>query len=520
VGWFLFFVMAAAGVGLFVFLKKKRPKETRENQKRNGKRLTNKQCIGDARLADFDEIAERGFLSELGSGLFLGLALEDAEKEFKPVVYSGDRHALTIAPNRSGKLTTVIAQTLLTYRGSVVVTDIKGELAAITARRRREMGHEVVILNPFGVLQKDLEARGFARSARFNPLATLDPKDPLYSTDVKEIAHALVMASGGDSHWTDSARALIEARILFLVESCPMEQRTLRNVREFLGLRDAAFLEEVTRMRKEGGFAVQNKIAKFMGTTNEILSVCSTADTQTQFLDDPAILDSMEVSDFDFAAMKDKPTTVYLVLPLRAVEAQARWLRLVLSSALGRIMTDEPGERVLFLMDEFAQLGHLGVIERSMAAAAGLGVQLWPFVQDIHQLKDLYGTRWQSFLANAGFVQFFTPSDIETAKYISEWIGNHAVRLTSDSKSFGTNGNSSSTSSYTSVPFLSPQEILGMNHYLQMIFANGLQYPIQVGRLGYWDEKHIFSKGDSVPYDENPYHKKKGGGLPEGLTTS
>ena len=45
----------------------------------------------------------------------------------------------------------------------------------------------------------------------------------------------------------------------------------------------------------------------------------------------------------------------------------------------------------LFLLDEFAALGRLEAVERAMGLMAGYGLQLWPILQDMSQLKDLYG---------------------------------------------------------------------------------------------------------------------------------
>lgn len=451
-----------------------------------------KNIFGGGRFAEDGEASKHGFCHDIGAGLFLGF------HHGKPLVYHGDQHGITIAPPRTGKLTTVIAQTLMTHHGSKVVIDIKGELSAVTARRQMELGHKVFILNPLGIVQNDLTERGFPKSACYNPLAFLDPESSMYLTDVRDIGAALIINNGGDSHWTDSARALIEARIMYLVECCPMEERTLRNVRAFLGWREDTLLEEITLMRQKGGFGVQNRIAKFMESTNEIKGIQSTADTQTQFLDDLLILDSLETSDFDFADLKRGPVVVYLVLPLRSLAAQARWLRLLLSSALGRLLTDEPGGRVLFLMDEFAQLGHLEIIEKTMCASAGLGVQLWPFLQSTDQLQDLYGKRWRGFLSTAGFAQFFRPGDLETAELISDWAG----PKTAFNPSVGKDGEDGG-GGYVGVPFYSAHHALGMAKNEQIIFAQGLQFPIMANRYPYWE---VFKGWNPKPYDKNPYH--------------
>src|ERR1700680_2661568 len=64
--------------------------------------------------------------------------------------YTDNRHLATVGATRSGKGATVIVQALLEIPHSVIVLDPKAQTAAITARRRREIG-EVFALNPFGL---------------------------------------------------------------------------------------------------------------------------------------------------------------------------------------------------------------------------------------------------------------------------------------------------------------------------------------------------------------------------------
>src|ERR1700722_5981043 len=81
--------------------------------------------------------------------------------------YAGEGHLLTVAPTRSGKGVSAVIPALLTFQGSLVVTDLKGENYAVTARARRGMGQRVLALDPFGVAARE--------SASFNPLDRIDP---------------------------------------------------------------------------------------------------------------------------------------------------------------------------------------------------------------------------------------------------------------------------------------------------------------------------------------------------------
>ncbi len=89
-----------------------------------------------------------------------------------------------------------------------------------------------------------------------------------------------------------------------------------------------------------------------------------------------------------------------------------------------KLVTDRP---VLYLLDEFAALGHLSSVERAFGLMAGYGVQLWPILQDIHQLKSIYGQKAGTFLSNAGVLQVFGVNDNESANLVSHLLGHSTV---------------------------------------------------------------------------------------------
>ena len=65
--------------------------------------------------------------------------------------YAGDGHLLTVVPTGAGKGRSAAIPALLKYPGSTLTIDLKGEAYHITARRRRQMGHRVVVFDPFRI---------------------------------------------------------------------------------------------------------------------------------------------------------------------------------------------------------------------------------------------------------------------------------------------------------------------------------------------------------------------------------
>lgn len=63
-------------------------------------------------------------------------------------------HHVVISGSQGGKGVSCVLPALLDHEGPVAVLDIKGELFAMTQRERKKKGREVVVLNPFDVVEK------------------------------------------------------------------------------------------------------------------------------------------------------------------------------------------------------------------------------------------------------------------------------------------------------------------------------------------------------------------------------
>jgi len=401
-----------------------------------------------AQFADPAHIRSSGKLTYQPGKLFLGVI--DAEMHRSapdehgasypfamgghPIGLKDDRHIITVAGSRAGKGRSAIVPNMLLYSGSILATDPKGELASLTAVHRAErLGQNVRVLDPFGVANVPPQYR-----AAFNPLSILHPDSATLIEDAGLIADALIVPSGGDEHWDASAQELITAIILHLVMMGVPSLCTLPEVRRIL--RNEAFLESILEQRADGeeldGVLAGMAQSYLVKPSKERGSVASTARRQTSFLDFPAMRGVLSDHDFDLSAMKTQPTTVYLCLPATRMGTCNRWLRLFINLALSAMETNQtkPETPVLFCLDEFATLGHMKTIENAAGQIAGFGVKLWPILQDLGQLKTLYKDRWETFMANAGVLQFFGNTDLTTLKWLSELLGSTTLRVMSKSE--------------------------------------------------------------------------------------
>ena len=413
--------------------------------------------------------------------------------------YDGAAHLITIAPTRSGKGVGTIIPNLLTANRSVVCIDPKGENALVTLRQRETFG-PVHCLDPFGISGQP--------TARYNPLDRLDAKSLDLAEDAMTLADALVFdETETEAHWNEEAKALISGIILYVVCHDAAAHRSLTSVRDYLTLVPDDFTALLTVMQasdRASGLIARAANRYLSKSHREAAGVLSGAQRHTHFLDSPRIAAVVGGSDFAFADLKDEVATVFLILPPDRLDTYSRWLRLLVAQSINEMARSsaKPERPVLFLLDEFAALGRLQPIERAMGLMAGYGLQLWPILQDIHQLHSLYGTRAGTFLSNAGVLQAFGVNDFDTADMLSKTMGRETI-------SYETGGQSqkdvmvkdperslSKTQHLATRNLMDPNEIMKLAPGTLLLMRVG-ESPLIVKKLRYYADKEFAGMFDA-----------------------
>lgn len=421
-------------------------------------------------------------------------------------------HVVTCAKTRSGKGVGCVVPTLLEYPGSALVIDIKGENYAVTARRRRELGQSVYLIDPFGVTGEP--AHGFNWLDRID----LASEDCIGRAAV--LADSIVLVEKDGDHWDETAKDLIRGLILHTA-SLPDDRRHMGELRRLIaGSEDELNGVLLDMAESEAGFGIVARAANtFLAMADkERSSVLSSARRHTAFLDDPRISRSLERSDFRLDRLKKELMTVYLVMPPDRLRSNVRFLRSLVNEALDGITADnvQPRHKVAFILDEFPKLGHMPKIEDAMGLVAGYGMALWVFVQDLSQLKGVY-PKWETFVANAT-KQFFGTGDPSTAKYVSELLGKATVEFETESSSrssgrnLGLSGGGGSTGSnkgtsdsqsqqFTGRALLTEDEVMRLGSR-PVVFATG-EYPYLLDPINYLQDADYQGQADA-----NPFHAK------------
>jgi len=163
---------------------------------------------------------------------------------------------------------------------------------------------------------------------------------------------------------------------------------------------------------------------------------------------------------------------------------------------------------VLGLFDEFAQLGTMKIMSDVMGIGRGYGLRIWPVLQDLNQLKELYPQRWETFLSNAGAQIFFAPRDVTSARYISDLTGVMEVNPVGKSVSqtvLGQNPdqgiNVSWSASQQQRPALFPHEVAQLGGDKMLVFGEDVKGYILASRKSYLKTDEYKGK-----FSPDPYH--------------
>ena len=326
--------------------------------------------FGSSKWASPEELQVNGLFED--GGIRLGTAF-DGESDRK-IAYQGDRHALVVAPTRSGKGTTQIIPNLLTYAGSSMIIDPKGENALITAKARLEMGQEVKVVDPWQIARID-----GVETARFNPLDWLELGDPDISENAMLLADAIIVKTNDkEAFWDQMAVGYLQGAILYVAtDEHEAGQRHLPRVRDLMMLHGDDLKALFESMLESPHHVVASTGARMLQMDEKLLSnVMASVQSHTQFLDSPRLRENLSASDFRFEDLKAEEMSVYLVIPADRLQAFSPWLRLLVQQAItvnARNIAEKPEKPILFILDEMAALGRLTMVEQAYGLMAGLG---------------------------------------------------------------------------------------------------------------------------------------------------
>lgn len=443
--------------------------------------------FGTASFANLQNCADAGLTDP--HGLFLG-SLKGV-----PLFFNGKAHLVTVAPARQGKGTCVVITNLLHYPGSVFVTDPKGELAAVTAKHRQErFGQKIIYLNPWGL-------HGLPRN-RYNPLQPLIEMaaDPRRHHELGDAARSLAMQlipepAGGDKnqYFRDASRNLLEGLILYVATRGRPQKCTLPELWRMVkstDLLEMAFDDMAKSVAMDGVVAAygQEFLTQFEEGAKQFADFRTGVSNALQIFRPGGLLaDAVSGSDISLQDLKAEGTTVYVMIPAERIADYGVWLALVTRHAISAVATKQGGERVLFLLDEFANMGRIAGLSEALTLLPGYGVRVWAIVQDLSHLVQVYGRETTNIILSQSEVkQFFAVQDMDLSVRLSRLLGERSIMTRNYNLGQTDDDELGISVSERGVPLLLPQEIMGLPEDRQLLFVKSAP-PIIGEKVRYWD---------------------------------
>lgn len=463
---------------------------------------------GSSRWAVKPEIERAGLFRP--AGVFLG-KLRD-----RYLRHDGPEHIMAFAPTRSGKGVGLVVPTLLSWTGSAVIHDIKGENWQLTAGWRSKFSH-CLLFNPTD-----------PRSARYNPLLEVR-KGPHEVRDVQNIADILVDPEGAlerRNHWEKTSHALLVGTILHVLYA--EEEKTLARVATFLSDPQRSFAATLLRMMTTNhlGTAEKPQVHPVVASAarevlnkseNERSGVLSTAMSFLGLYRDPTVAATTSACDWRIADLmdSDRPVSLYLVVPPSDISRTKPLVRLILNQ-IGRRLTErlegDPKKsrkhQLLMMLDEFPALGRLDFFETALAFMAGYGIRAYLIAQSLNQISKAYGEN-NAILDNCHVRIAFSSNDERTAKRISDALGMatelRAMRNYAGHRLAPWLSHVMVSRQETARPLLTPGEVMQLPPADELVLVSGLA-PIRAKKLRYYEDRNFAERVLPAPVlNDGPY---------------
>jgi type IV secretion system protein VirD4 len=443
--------------------------------------IKTEKLFGNARFATTHDLRKKGLFGT--EGVILG------KRGSRFIKAAGTEHILVAAPTRSGKGVGIVIPNLLSWKGSTVVLDIKLENYQITSGYRQKMGQQVFLWAP-GDKQ--------GKTHRYNPLDIIDGGNKaLRINDIQKIAAFLCPTPPKtDPMWSAEARNLFTAVVLYLIDT--HKPITLGECNRFLKAYTKDEVAALVELHQKDLDPIC--IANFTNYINmgekQRSGVMSTIAASLELMDNALVDSATSCSDFSFADLRIKPTTIYVGITPDNLARFAPLLNLFFQQCCDVLIAQLPDRsrephHVLMLLDEFTSLGRMDIIKDGLAFFAGYHLRLMPIIQGPSQLEDVYGAAAKdSMIQNFMYRVVFAPNNNRDASEISESLGNKTVKTKSRSQNTFKYEQNSTTTSETSRALMLPQEIRQMDRKQSIILVEAMP-AIKAMKVRYYEDREF-----------------------------
>ena len=443
---------------------------------------------GSAKWAIKDELKKASIavrLEKLAGPIYAKIGTPKSRAEF--VTSQDIPHSFICAPTGSGKGVGIVIPTLLTYGGSVICLDVKGENFDKTARARAAAGDKIFRFSPL-----DEENR----SHRFNPLdgvVKLAPERRF--TEAKRVAESLITMSGDNVQgFLVSAKEIFAAGVLDVVDR---GTPTIAAIYDRLS-QGGEFNEMFETLADETNVPEAKSIYQRMaGIADRTLSAYMSVlfDGGLGLWRDGLVRSATEKSDFDISDLRRNPASIYIIVAPNDLAVLAPVVRLLFQQTVAILQSAEPKDDepypVLFLLDEFPQLGRMTALSQAISTIRSYGGRMMIVAQSLSNLRGAYGPDGaQNFLANCRLQLFMAPADSETPDYVSKAIGNFTRKSRSKSWNLGQFGKSNIQEREEGARLLRSEDLRGLSADECVLLIHDSD-PVLARKVIYYEDRYL-----------------------------
>jgi len=445
--------------------------------------------------------ARRGGLHR-NEGLFIGV------HEGRVIRYENETHTLVLAPAGAGKTVCAVIPQLGLVPTSMLVTDMKGELAAQTARyRQRVFKHKVVTLNP-------PKGMGFDEHA-YNVLQILvddlegSPEDAV--SDARGIAFQLLREpakSDANHYFRAGSRTIIAFVCLGLAVREPggaslvTVQRIVNDVPVLIAMledfkHDPALQGDLAAM-------AESLLACHKDTPREFQAFLNgAAQALEPFAASGRLARMSDRCTFRFRDLKTEKLTIYLGCDMTRIKIFGPVVALWNWAAMLELQRMGDNRPVIFMLDEASNVVIEG-LPNALTALRGYGIRCYMVFQELEEITRVYGREAQAtILSQTPLKQFFGIGSHATAEMISKALGNETVATPSFALGTGLFDDIGENQGYAAKPLLSSDEVRQLPQDEQIVFIGNMR-PLRCLKIGYHEIEPLRSR-----IDPNPFHGGK-----------
>ena len=348
------------------------------------------------------------------AGIYLGLNAAGEQVRFS----RAERAVLLLGPPRSGKSSAVIIPAILSHTGPVVSTSTKADVYTAT-RLSRALEGNIWTFDPTGSSEPG------AYELRWSPVQSSGSWD-----GAQLMARALCTNIGAGtqdrSHWSLRAQALLAP----MLHAAAVHEQDMGQVVEWVLAHDLDAPGVLLEDERCSPLAFSTLVGVLHTEARERSSIFSSAaDALSAYASEHALAAARDVN-FDPDAFVRSNQTVYITAP---AEAQAAAAPIVcgLLSAIRRATyrahsQNQLPARVLFALDEAANIAPLDELPQIASEGGGQGLILLAALQDLSQARQRWGVQADGFLTLFG-TKLLLPgiADAKTLETVSTMLGEY-----------------------------------------------------------------------------------------------